>query len=161
LTELTATIDVSEDYVVDVRRYKDDVENPSDNYRIAHITTDGSGDSVDAIYGTAYLLYVEKRDGGICRIHFVFEQAIDGLPALTLTAIRTAGPTSPSNVAIDAESGRQTYAIDTPALSDASPYTYKIQAANSAVTADVITDITVTADATGPTAPSAGSGEAW
>lgn len=136
---------------IDVRQYKDGVENETVGYQT--ITLDGSGDPVAAINGTATLLSTEQRDGGIVRIRFVWLPALTGLQPETFTAIRTAGPTSPANVDYTAGTGRQLIEIDTPALSDASPYTYKIRATSGATTSDVLTGISVTADATGPTAP--------
>lgn len=164
LTSLSVAVDTdwhSETIAVDVRRFKDDVENTTDNYRVGKITLDSGGAEVNTIYGSATALSVEQRDGGVCLIGIVFEQSPEGLQALTLTAIRTAGPTSPADVVLAADPGRQTYYFETPALSDASAYTYKIQAANGAVTVDVLTGLSVTADATGPTAPASGSGVAW
>lgn len=144
---------------VDIRTYKDGVENESTNWRTIDI--DGTGDSPATISGTAVLLGLQQRDGGIVRIRFAWQPAFTGLQADTFTAIRTAGPTSPADVEYVAGTGRQLIEIDTPALSDASPYTYKIQAASGATTLDILTGITVTADATGPTAPTGLSAEAW
>ncbi len=142
----------SQTIAVDVRQYKDDVENETSDPRI--ITLDGSGNSVAEILGTATLLDSEQRDGGIVRIRFVWTPSEDGLQPDTFTAIRTAGPSSPANASVSAGAGRQLIEIDTPVLSDASQYTYKIQAASGATTLDVLTGISITADATGPTAPS-------
>ena len=144
---------------VDIRTYKDGVENESTNWRT--IAIDGTGDSLATISGTATLLGTQQRDGGIVRIRFAWTPAFTGLQADTFTAIRTAGPTSPADVEYVAGTGRQLIEIDTPALSDASPYTYKIQAASGATTLDILTGIAVTADATGPTAPTGLSAEAW
>lgn len=162
VTEITATIDPSDTYEVDIRTYRDNVENESDNYRTRSVTVDGSGDDTSTIQGTATLLDYEKRDGGIVRIRFQWEPAADGVQPDTFTAIRTAGPTSPANASVTVDAGiRLLVEIDTPVLSDASAYTYKIQASLSAVTADVLTGISVTADATGPAAPSGVTAEAW
>lgn len=144
---------------VDIRTYKDGVENESTNWRTIDI--DGTGDSPATIEGTATLLGLLQRDGGIVRIRFAWQPAFTGLQPDTFTAMRTAGPTSPADVEYVAGTGRQLIEIDTPALSDASPYTYKIQAASGATTLDILTGITVTADATGPTAPTGLSAEAW
>ena len=162
VTAITATIDPSDTYEVDIRTFRDNVENESDNYRTRSITVDGSGDDTSTIQGTATLLDYEKRDGGIVRIRFMWEPAADGVQPDTFTAIRTAGPTSPANASVTVDAGvRLLVTIDTPTLSDASAYTYKIQASLSAVTADVLTGISLTADATGPAAPSGVTAEAW
>lgn len=147
---------------IDIRTFRDDVENETDNFRTQTITLDGTGADVSTINGTATLLNYEKRDGGVVRIRFRWEPAADGVQPDTFTAIRTAGPTSPANAAVTVDPGVSLLIeIDTPALSDASAYTYKIQASLSAVTADVLTGISITADATGPAAPTGVTAEAW
>lgn len=162
VSSIATTIAVSATYEVDIRTFRDNVENESDNYRTRSITVDGSGDDTSTIQGTATLLDYEKRDGGIVRIRFRWEPAADGVQPDTFTAIRTAGPTSPANASVTVDAGvRLLVTIDTPVLSDASAYTYKIQASLSAVTADVLTGISLTADATGPAAPSGLTAEAW
>ena len=151
----------SQSVTFDVRQYADDVENESDNYRVETITFDGSGVPVAGIAGTAELIGTTQRDGGIVRIKFRWISSYSGTQPVTFTAIRTAGPTSPANVSVNYDSLQFIYEIDTPALSDASPYTYKIQAANGATTTDVLTGISVTADATGPAAPTSAAGGDW
>jgi hypothetical protein len=136
---------------VGIRTFKDNVENESTDYQTVSISS--GGDPVAGLLGTATLLDTQQRDGGIVRIRFVWLPAPTGLQPDTFTAIRTAGPTTPSNVATVAGSGRQIIEIDTQPLSDASPYTYKIQAASGSTTLDILTGIPIQADATGPTAP--------
>ena len=143
---------------VDVRTFKDDVENESTDFQT--IVLDGSGDETSTIDGTAELLDTDIRDGGVVRIRFTWTPGLTGLQPSTFTAIRTAGPTSPSNIVYTAGTGRQVIEIETGTLSDASAYTYKIQAASGATTLDVLTGITFTADATGPTAPTV-TAEEW
>lgn len=137
-------------YAVNVRTYKDNIENENTDARIVTIS---SGSATDTIDGVATLLNTENRDGGIVRIRFTWAPAVSGLQPDLFTAIRTAGPTSPANASYVPEYGYQVIEIDTPALSDASAYTYKIQASSGAFTKDVLTGIVFTADATGPTAP--------
>jgi len=162
VSSITTTISPSATYSVDIRTFRDDVENETDNYRTRSITLDGSGNDTSTIQGTATLLDYEKRDGGIVRLRMLWEPSADGVQPDTFTAIRTAGPTSPANIAVTVTAGIRTVVeIDTLALSDASAYTYKIQASLSAVTADVLTGISVTADATGPAAPTGVTAEAW
>lgn len=138
---------------MNVRRYKDNVENET-SYGEQIISLDGSLDPVDTIQGTATLLTLEKRDGGVVRIRFAWAPAADGVTATKFTAVRTAGPTSPADATVTI-TDETLIEIDTPALSDASTYTFKITAANSddSVTKDVLTGISVTADATGPVVP--------
>jgi hypothetical protein len=145
----------------DVRRYNSHVENESDNFGTVTVPIDSSGDGDNQILGTAELVNVQIRDGGDVRIRLVYYPSASGVQPTTFTAIRTAGPTSPANVPVTVFEGQTEIEIDVPSLSDASPYTYKIQAANGATTLDVLTGIIFTADATGPTAPTSIAAEAW
>lgn len=137
-------------YAVSIRTFKDDVENESIDFQVVTISSGATSDTID---GTATLLNTKKRDGGIVRIRFAWAPAATGLQPELFTAIRTAGPTSPASVDYVPGSGYQVIEVDTPALSDASAYTYKIRATSGATTRDVLTGIIFTADATGPTAP--------
>lgn len=145
----------------DVRRFALNVENESDNFRTVTVEVDSSGDIVAAILGTGTLLNLEVRAGGVVRIRFRYNSVLDGTVPTQFVASRTAGPTSPSDATVSYVSGQAVYEIDTPALSDASAYTYKITAEAGAVTSDILTGISVTADATGPSAPTSGVAEAW
>lgn len=143
--------------VYQVRTFKDGVENES-NFRPLTVTLDADGADATAILGTATFYSTENRAGGIVRILFRWNSALSGIQPNTFTAIRTAGPSSPANATTSAIGGGL-YSIDTPALLDTAPYTYKIQASYGATTADVLTGIVFTADATGPTAPTNGTVE--
>lgn len=149
----------SQTAIFDVRHYKDDVENEVSNYRTASVELDSSRDPVTAIHGTAELLSQEPRAGGIVRLRFLFKPALDGVQPTQFVATRTAGPSSPADatVAYSPLSGGRVIEIDTPALSDASAYTYTIRAENGATTKNLLTGISVTADASGPPAPISGS----
>lgn len=139
-----------------VRAYKDDAENET-NFRPVRIELDGSLADITGIHGTALLLDYEPRAAGVVRIRFAWIPARTGTQPAQFVAVRTAGPTSPANATITAVTRGRVYEIDTPALSDSAPYTYKIRAENGATTLDVLTGISITADATGPTAPTSGS----
>lgn len=160
-TEIPYTIPegwADETVTLQVRTFRDGVENEAiDGTKT--FALDGSGVPVTDITGTAVLLSTRKMDGGVVEIRFQWYEG-SGLPADTFQLIRTAGPTSPSNIVFDA-SGSGVYAVETAALSDASAYTFKIRAVNGSTTKDVLTGISVTADATGPSAPTSGSAEAW
>lgn len=161
LTELTYSLPVglaSQDVTFDLRRYRDNVENESDNNRMQSVTLDASRDHVLSIDGTARLVSYEARSGGIVRLYIELTHALTGEEIATLTAARTAGPTSPTDASVTVAAGVRDIEIDTPALSDASAYTYKITASNAAatVTKDLLTGLSITADATGPTAPTNG-----
>jgi len=153
---------VNQTVTYDVRRYQDDVENITDNAFTRTVTTDSSGDDVTTIIGTAELLNTELRAGGVVRLRFRYDHSESGLPPVTFAAVRTAGPTTPDDAEATYIERQQIYEIDTPALPDDSgAYTYKITATNGATTVDLLTGITFTPDASGPSAPSSGTAEAW
>lgn len=164
-----ASPDVSLDYAVPVgwysgnvalnlRTFKDGIEN--EDISVSVVTLNGSGEFDASLAGTAVLLGTEQRDGGVVRIRFSWKNT-GTLTPTSIKLIRTAGPTSPADQTY-AYSGDANYTIDTTALSDASAYTFKIQmvVSSPSTTLDVLTGISITADATGPTAPT-GSAEAW
>lgn len=136
----------------DVRRCKDDVENLSSNFRARTVELDGNRDDATEILGTVELVALEERSGGVVRIRFIYHAHRDGIQPLQFVVTRTAGPTSPADATVS-YNGERLIEIDTPALSDSAAYTYTIRAENGATTADVLTGISVTADATGPDAP--------
>lgn len=148
--------------VFDVRQFKDDVENTTDNFRTVTIDLDGDLENATGILGTAVLLDLQVRSGGVVRIRLNWLESLDGVQPTVFRAVRTAGPTSPVSATSSYTPGQRLVEIDTPALSDVAPYTYKIVAENTAgtVTSDVLTGISVQADATGPAAPISGSAEA-
>lgn len=150
----------SGDVTLNVRRYKDDVENET----IAGaqtVTLDGSGNIVTSIDGTATLLSQQQRDGGVVRLRFIYTPAVTGATPVTFNATRTAGPSSPADADVSYVAGQRIYEIDTPALDDSSPYTYTVQAINGATSVDLLTGISVQADATGPPQPTTGSATPW
>lgn len=151
----------TQEAVFDVRHYQDDVENESFGFGTQSVPIDSTGEGDTQILGTAELVSVQIREGGDVRIRFVYRPSANGVHPTTFTAIRTAGPTSPADVPITIYEGQTEIEIDIAGLSDASAYTYKIQAANGATTLDVLTGISFTADATGPAAPTSIAAEAW
>lgn len=146
----------------DVRQYADDVENTTDNFRTVVKEIDGALDDGTGILGTAVLLSVEPRAGGVCRIRLNYLENPDGVQPTVFRASRTAGPSSPVSTTAGYSTGQRLVEIDTEPLIDSGPYTFKVTAENSGgtVTEDLIVGITVQADATGPAAPISGSAEA-
>lgn len=153
----------SQTVTFDVRRYKDDVENATYNYRTATVAIDGSGDLTTAINGTGSLIKTEILAGGIVKIFFRYYRADNGVQPNLYRLTRTAGPTAPADVTVSRTivTPSDVITFTTGALSDSSAYTFKIVAENDSTTKDLITGIAVTADATGPTAPSTATAEAW
>lgn len=141
-----------------LRTFKDGIEN--EGISVKAVTLNASGEFDASLAGTAALLSREQRDGGVVRIRFSWVNS-GTLTPTSIKLIRTAGPTSPADQTY-AYVGDGVYEIDSTALSDASAYTFKIQmvVASPSTTLDVLTGISMTADATGPTAPT-GSAEAW
>lgn len=146
----------------DVRQYADDVENTTDNFRTVTKEIDGDLEDGTGILGTAVLLSVEPRAGGICRIRFNYFDNPEGVQPTVFRASRTAGPSSPAATTASYSTGQRLVEIDTAVLLDSSPYTFKVTAENSGatVTEDLIVGITVQADATGPAAPISGEADA-
>lgn len=153
----------SESVTFDVRRYEDHVENESDNYRTVTVPLDGNRDPEAAIEGTAVLLSQTQLAGGLVKLRVRYTASRSGTVPTVMRATRTAGPTSPADATTTFDGTSQVVELTTPALSDASAYTYTIRAENAGatVTKDLITGISVTADATGPTAPVSGGTAAW
>lgn len=143
---------------LNIRTFKDGIENEDISVKVVTLNSDGEFD--ESLTGTAVLLSTKQRDGGVVRIRFSWTNT-GSLTPDSLKLIRTAGPTSPSDQTY-AYTGDGIYEIDTTELSDAAAYTFKIQMVvdDPATTADVLTGISITADATGPIAPT-GTAEAW
>ena len=153
----------SQNVVWDVRHYKDHVENLTDNFRTATTTLDSNRDDASGIFGTATLLAVERRAGGICRIRLRYRSSLNGVQATVARATATAGPTSPSDATVTIRDRQRIIEIDTPALDDSAPYTYSVIVENAAgtVTKTVLSGIVVQAAGTGPIAPTGGTAAAW
>lgn len=153
----------TETVTFDVRRYKDDVENETYNYRTVTLDIDGSGDGQADIYGTGTLVATEIQAGGIVVLRMRYYRADNGIQPNLFRLTRTAGPTAPADVTVSQTvvTPSDIITFTTGALSDSSAYTFKIVAENDSTTKDLITGISVTADATGPTAPSTATAEAW
>lgn len=153
----------SQTVTFDIRRYKDDVENETYNYRTVTLDVDSGGDGQTAIYGTGSLVGTEIKAGGIVVLRMRYYRADNGVQPNLYRLTRTAGPTAPADVTVSQTitSPSDVITFTTGALSDSSAYTFKIVAENDSTTKDLITGISVTADATGPTAPSTATAEAW
>ena len=153
---------VDQDLVFDVRHFKDDVENETDNFRTARITVDGAGDVVAGILGSGQVISQEIMSGGVVKIRIRYFPARDGVQPNLFRLTRTSGPTSPADITLAVTVLRPSVLeFATGALSDASAYTFTVRAENGAVTKDLVTGLSVTSDATGPAAPSAAEAQAW
>lgn len=151
----------SGDVTFDVRRYADDVECQTENAETVVAELDGSLDDVTGILGTAALLAPEIRAGGVVRLRFRWSADSSGSQPTSFTWSRTAGPTSPTAIVVDAVDGQVIYETDTAALSDSSPYTYQLTATDGVVTVTLLTGVVFTADASGPPAPASATAEGW
>jgi hypothetical protein len=149
----------SQTVTFDVRHWADDVECETDNARTARVDLSAARADATQILGTAYALAPQVRSGGIVRVRAVFVPARTGTTVAQFRLLRTAGPSSPAAV-VQTWNGRdRLIEIDTPALLDSAPYTYTLRAENSGatITADLLTGLSIQADASGPPAPTAGS----
>jgi len=153
----------SETVTFDIRHYEDDVENATTNYRTVTLDIDGSGNSQSAINGTGTLVATEIQTGGVVVLRMRYYRKDTGIQPNLFRLTRTAGPTAPADVTVSRTVTAPTDLITftTGALSDSSAYTFKIVAENGSSTKDLITGIAVTADATGPTAPSTATAVVW
>lgn len=152
--ELTATLpdDLIDNahVALDVRHYRDDVENESCRPQI--VSVDSGGDGEDVIAGVATLILpVELRSSGGVRIHWRYEH-YRGTPA-RFRLHRLSGPTSPSDVTVD-YTGPGLYEGDFTGLS-AGTYTFALSIENTGggVTTTLVTPITAIPTTTGPDAP--------
>jgi len=119
------------------------------------LTLDGGGDDVTGVAGALVLLETQLRAGGDVRLRTRYTPSVSGVQPISFTASRTAGPTTPANVTVTYTGGDVYLDFDFAGLSSASDYTFKIFATASAVNYDMLTGINVTADNSGPAAPSA------
>lgn len=153
---------LSQSAAFDIRNFDTDVENESENYRHQVIDIDGSGDADTAIYGTGTHINTTVHAGGIVKIRVRFYPSKIGVQAILFRLSRTAGPTSPADITVSSTPTRPAVIeFTTAALSDASAYTYTISAENGATTKDIITGLSVTADATGPVIPTGATAVSW
>lgn len=136
---------------VDVRHFRDDVENEAEHPQ--RVTIDSGGDDVPEIRGIASLVDIEQRVGGVVRFTFRWTASVDGVQPTSFRLARTSGPTSPANVTISAD-GSGLYEIESVALSDSATYTFTVTAINGSTSLVVLTISGVQADATGPPSPS-------
>jgi len=114
---------------------------------------------VTAILGSAVVLSQDVRAGGIVIIRIRYDKSLDGTQPNNFNLQRTAGPSSPSDVATAYACRERFIVITTTGLRDSSAYTFTIEAEDSVTgtTLAVITGLSVTADASGPIAPINGS----
>jgi hypothetical protein len=141
------------EYAVDVRHFKGDVENLTDNNGIVRIEIDGSADPVLSVLGTATWLEPEILAGGIVRLRWTWHPSLDGVQPDTFRIDFTAGPTSPSDLTLDVSEGLFEYELLTGALDDASAYTVSLKAELGAVSTTLLSGKTFQADATAPATP--------
>lgn len=136
-----------------VRTFQDDVENET-IYRPRRIVLDGAGALDAQILGAARITELVKRDAGGLLVRFVYESVRDGVQPAQFVLARTAGPTSPNPVVVTAVTGQRNYELEMTGLQNAGAYTFTLRGENSPASADLVTGITFTADAAGPSGAS-------
>ncbi|WP_437227548.1 hypothetical protein SH661x_000432 [Planctomicrobium sp. SH661] len=146
---------------VDVRHYRDGIENEATHPQRVDLAEDGS--VIHAILGLAQLASVERRSGGVLRITIFWLAAEEGLHPEQFELIRTAGPSSPETVTRLA-TATGPIVFDTPALLDSDTYDFQVDAVIPAVLNDddevIVAEVRRTvlnlsdlqADASGPAA---------
>jgi hypothetical protein len=144
---------LGETVTFDLRRFADDVEAVNDNYQTRTVAIDGDGEDETGILGTAYLLSTELLTEGRVKVDFVYTASTSGVQPQRFELRRTAGPTSPAAAIALYAGSSGAYSITSSSLLDTSAYTFKITAVNGSIEADLITGIIITADASGPPAP--------
>lgn len=144
----------TEQVAFDVRRFRNDVELPSEGPVVVEI--DENGDEVTYIDGTAELLSTTLLAGGDVRLRFRYYASDNGTAPEEFRMTRTSGPSSPSDQTVAYSSTKKIYEITFESLSDASAYEFDLiaEANSGAVTKTLISPITFTADASGPPAVS-------
>lgn len=142
------TILYGETVAMDVRHYRDDVENLVEDPRL--VTLDGAGNVVEDFDGRAILLAAEVRAGGTVRFRWRYE-VFHGAP-YQFRWQRVSGPTSPADVT-SRYVGAGVYEADFTSLS-ASAYVFRLKAENEAATIvrTLLASVSVTPDNAGPPA---------
>ena len=152
--ELTYSIPASmasESIAIDVRHYLDNVENATTNSGIARVDLDANRDDDTAILGTASSIAPEIRAGGIVRFAWLYHAADDGAQPTSFRIEFASGPTSPDDIETPVV-GDHDYEVDSLALDDSAEYTVNLYAETDTLSTLLLTR-TVTADASGPPAP--------
>lgn len=140
----------SDTVYVDLAHCADHVENRHRHPR--KLILDASGNAEPDIRGRAGSLGYEARSGGMCRFHFRYVAAVQGVQPVTFELRRTSGPTSPAAVSRVA-AGTGLYFIDSAALDDSATYTFTVVAINGVTEKTLLTYSNVQPDASGPPAP--------
>lgn len=135
----------------DVRHFREDVENETDNAGIVRADVDGAFLEVLEIRGVAQLIATEVRAGGVVRFRWRWIPADDTTPPEQFRWLRTAGPTLPPDFVV-ASFGAGLYELDSTPLADSAPYTFMLRAEVGIVSLDLLSGVTVQADASGPPA---------
>ena len=151
---------LSQTIAIDVRRCEAGIENESTGFRVLSLAIDGGGDGVADIVGTAIALEPIYLAGGVVRLRWLWIPGLGGLVPAQFRVVRTAGPTLPADV-LETFDGELLVEVETVALDDSAPYTFKIVAENGAVTRDVLTGYVVQPDASGPPAVSSVTSREW
>jgi hypothetical protein len=158
-TELTAEVIGGASYRVQLRAWRDDVENPQ-TYGEQVLLVDNDGNTTPLIEGGGYVLSVQKRQAGGMRVIVVWVSPPNVAP-VTLALTRVSGPTAVSDVVLNwSETARQ-YVFTVTGLQDAGSYVFRVVAERSGYTIRAkaafgsgSTDFTFVADGSGPSAVS-------
>lgn len=141
-----------------VRRHAGGVENPT-IYQPIKITADAEGEGVDTIGGHGRITAITKFAGGGFEFQFRWMPSLNGLPPAQFRLEKTAGTGTIADVLLTYVARQTRYKIAVTGLTDAEAYTFNLSAENGTATKLLPyageTDLDVTADASGPPAPTA------
>lgn len=153
--EVTATLPAelydNQAAAIDVRRYRDDVENLVVDPVV--LSLDSSGDEAEIMEGRAIELATEQTTGGTAKLLWRYEHR-RGTPA-QFRVERLSGPTTPDDVTV-------TYRVDGPGIYEATfssltagTYTFavSIETTGASTTLTLLSPVTVVVSTSGPNAP--------
>lgn len=154
-TAATVAVVPGASYRLNVRPWRDDVENPQ-TYGEQVSLVDADGNTTPLIEGGGYVLQVQKRQAGGMRLTVIWNSP-PSAPPQTITLDRISGPTSVASVSLSWSATQRAYVFVVSGLQDAGVYVFRITAARSGFTilakaafGATETDVTFVADASGP-----------
>lgn len=144
-------------YRLNIRAWRDDVENPQ-TYGEQVLIVDGNGDSSPVFEGSGYVLNVVKREAGGMLVRVVWTSP-ESSPPESLTLTRVSGPTNVADVVLNWAATQRLYTFTVTGLQNAGSYVFRVVAAKDGYTiratispTSTSTDFTFVADASGPSA---------
>lgn len=158
-TETTLAVVAGASYRIQVRAWRDDVENPQ-TYGERVLIVDDDGDTEPIFEGSGYVLNVVKRENGGMLVRVVWNSPAASPPE-TLTLTKVSGPASIDDVVLTWSASQRVYTFLVSDIGSESAHTFRVYAEKDGYTIratvavdSVETDFEFTPDATGPSAVS-------